>query len=355
MNKIFLESHNLRNFYSGLGQFNFHLINALVQQDSADFRFIVNTSEQNKYKKIWGDKVEYHRYWGFSRYNAFRPRTTANIWHSLNQNTKVEPANSIPYLMTVHDVNFVESISSDMNHEVNQRFIQKLQKSHALVYISEYAKKSTHQYFEVPKVPESIIYNGNSIHVEEYPKNHIPEFQPHFRFLFSIGEFREKKNFHTLVDMLRFLPNDLHLIIAGSPKEPYVSEVKAHIQENKLEERVHLVGRITEWDKYYYYQNTEAFVFPSLREGFGIPPIEAMNFGVPIFLSDKTSLPEVGGESAFYWTHFDPEYMAEVYQKGITEFNANPDFYIQKYKENAARFSWDTAAQQYLEVYNSLI
>ena len=64
-------------------------------------------------------------------------------------------------------------------------------------------------------------------------------------------------------------------------------------QKHNLQDRVICTGKISEFDKQYYLKHCTAFVFPSLREGFGIPPIEAMRFGKPVFISNNTSLPEV--------------------------------------------------------------
>ena len=76
-----------------------------------------------------------------------------------------------------------------------------------------------------------------------------------------------------------------------------------------LEERIILPGEISDMDKYWLYKNCEAFVFPSMYEGFGLPVIEAMNFGKPVFLSTFSSLPEVGGKYALYWENFDSQLM----------------------------------------------
>ncbi len=187
------------------------------------------------------------------------------------------------------------------------------------------------------------------------PNDYQPVAPPSFPYLFSIGEFRAKKNFHTLVEMMPFLEDSLHLIIAGSPKEPYYTKVLEHIEKHQLKDRVHLLGKISELDKLYYYQNAEAFVFPSLREGFGIPPIEAMSFGIPIFLSDTTSLPEVGGENAFYWENFKPQYMAETLKKGLKQYATKPAWYATQYKNRANEFSWKTAAKSYIKIYRSIL
>jgi glycosyltransferase involved in cell wall biosynthesis len=102
-------------------------------------------------------------------------------------------------------------------------------------------------------------------------------------------------------------------------------------------------------------KNCTAFLFPSIREGFGLPPIEAMSFGKPVFLSDKTSLPEIGGEVSNYWTNFDPEYMKEVLLNGLSHFESNKIEIETLLKKRAASFDWKVAAAQYFDVYKQIL
>jgi len=171
--------------------------------------------------------------------------------------------------MTVHDVHFVEEQSGDVHPQI--RFNDKLKRCDAIVYISSFAKKDTHAHFNVPAVPEYVIYNGNTIQNTQISEAYKPHFVPEQPYLFNIGEMTARKNTHTLVEMLPFLTN-FHLILAGNSNKSYVEKVREHIIKNKLEKRVHILGKISEEDKKYYLKNCAAFVFPSLREGFGLPP-----------------------------------------------------------------------------------
>ena len=179
------------------------------------------------------------------------------------------------------------------------RFQEKLNRSQAITYISNYAKSSTHQFFKVPNVEEFVIYNGNPIANIQLPEDHKPELNSKRPFLFSIGEFTDRKNFQSLVPMMNNL-KDFNLIIAGKNHTKNGDKVREQIEKHQLNNRVYLAGKISEMDKQYYYKNCSGFVFPSLREGFGLPVIEAMKFGKPVFLSNNTSLPEVGGPDAFF-------------------------------------------------------
>lgn len=117
-------------------------------------------------------------------------------------------------------------------------------------------------------------------------------------------------------------------------------------------DRIHITGGISESEKKWYYQHCTAFVFPSVAEGFGMPVLEAMDLGKPVFLSNLTSLPEVGGALAYYFTSFDPEEMRQVLQAGLTHYsNTSPQDALHRH---ARSFSWLEAARKYLAIYHGL-
>jgi glycosyltransferase involved in cell wall biosynthesis len=147
---------------------------------------------------------------------------------------------------------------------------------------------------------------------------------------------------------------DFQLVIAGDYNMSYKKVIQNEIEKYKLGDRVFFPGKISEEEKHYYFQNCHAFVFPSLHEGFGLPPLEAMTYGKPVFLANRTSLPEIGGEQAFYWDHFDPEYMATVVLDGLESSERDPEF-IKKTIAHAAKFNWSQTANKYLEVYKSIL
>ena len=121
-----------------------------------------------------------------------------------------------------------------------------------------------------------------------------------------------------------------------------------------LEDRVVLTGSIEEEEKNYFYHHCSAFVFPSLYEGFGLPVIEAMLCGKPVFSSRCTSLPEIGGNMAFYWDNFDAEHMAHVFANGMHIYNSDEKAFSEALKEYASMFSWKQNAGTYLNLYESL-
>jgi glycosyltransferase involved in cell wall biosynthesis len=358
LKSIFLETHNIRNLHSGFGQFNINLAKALSKENEfLKEHIVILNCNSDLAKKELGKRLHFNKYFPITRYPLFRTREKYNLWHSVNQNTKIEPfSREIPYLLTVHDVNFMEEDQGKrLEFKINQ-FKSKIERSKAIVYISEFAKKSTHEHFNITNIPEYVIHNGNTfntntkIQIENACSNYIPS-RP---FIFSIGKLVKKKNFHSLVQMLSFLPG-IDLIIAGGRNTEYAEMIKEMIKKQQLENRVFLVGNISESDKMFYYKNCLAFAFPSLREGFGLPVLEAMTFGKPVFLSNKSSLPEIGGAKSFYWKNFDPRYMANVFEEGMTIFENNKDLFTSEYIARSQQFTWENAAKQYIEVYKSIL
>jgi glycosyltransferase involved in cell wall biosynthesis len=354
LKQVFLESHNLKNRYSGFGQFNYHFIKALAALPQDDFEIVLNAKNISELKEEFGDTFKYRKYNSLTRHKPFRIKKKYNLWHCLNQNIKIEPFFNIPYLLTVHDVHFVTEGSADLQQKLKKQFNEKLKRSSAIAYISEFAKQDTHAHFEVPNIPEYVIYNGNTITDISIPTDYKPSILPPKPYLFSIGDFSDRKNFMSLVEMLRFLP-EYNLVLSGSNSSSYAEKLTEKVKQYGFEDRVFQTGKIADLEKQYYLQNCEAFVFPSLREGFGIPPIEAMRFGKPVFLSNNTSLPEIGGEHSFFWDHYDPQYMAQTLKAGMEKFNNNRPFYEKWYTTRAKSFNWKTTAEKYIKIYKSLL
>lgn len=351
--KIFFESHNINNMFSGFGQFNYWLIKSITEQQPP-FEFTAYAGNKAMLAGLEG--VRFKRYHSLHRKKIFRIRKKYDLWHSMNQNSKIEPYYAIPHLLTIHDVIFAEMYSrEDIGAKRFDLFQEKIARCTAIAFISEHAKKATNHYFKIPDtVIQRVIYNGNPVSAQQPDPSVkiIPQIQK--PFLFSLGQFSETKNFHVLAGMLSHLPG-FQLIIAGNDDKPYAEIVKKEIRKYKLEDRIFLAGKISEQEKHAYLQRCTAFVFPSMYEGFGLPPIEAMTYGKPVFLANRTSLPEIGGDYAFYWDDFDPEAMVSVFEKGMKKYENNRQEYETHLKKRADSFTWKNTAKEYLQLYSEIL
>jgi len=216
------------------------------------------------------------------------------------------------------------------------------------VAISNFVLEELHRNLQVSSVQTSVIYNGCNFSQVAPEK---PALIPDKPFLFTIGTLAAKKNFHVLPALLK--GNDYWLVIAGiAHEEAYLQKIKQEAVRWGVERRVIITGAITDAQKQWYYQQCAAFVFPSIAEGFGMPVLEAMYFGKPVFLSTYTSLPEIGGSLAYYFTSFDPDEMRRTVEQGLEHYyQTSPQ---QALKNHALSFSWLAAARQYLSIYRDL-
>lgn len=276
-----------------------------------------------------------------------------DIWHATYQNTDYMPSRNkkIKVVLTIHDLNFMYDNKKSASKK--KKYLQHLQhninRADAIVCISEYSKNDVMQYCETGNKPVHIIHNGtNPLTVPELSSY---SYHPGKKFLFSIGVVTRKKNFHALLPLL--IGNNMELLIAGRKDDPaYLSYLLQCAREMKVEERVKLLGNISEDEKSWYFQNCYAFASPSTAEGFCMPVTEAMSVGKPLFLSRKTALPEIAGKVAFYFSDFSRNNMQHTFLDGMQQYKTTN--MQQDIRERANAFCWDKAALKYLEVYRSL-
>lgn len=273
-----------------------------------------------------------------------------NVWHAAHQTSWYIPPKSrkIKVVVTVHDLNFLhEEKSENKRIKLLKKHQQTIDKADHIIAISEFTKQDILKHLNVEK-PISVVYNGCDFEV--YTNFDSPVYRPEKQFIFAIGTVIPKKNFHTLPCLLA--GNELELVIAGKENSDYVKEILDEAKKHGVETRVHITGPISKEDKYWYYKNCTAFAFPSLAEGFGIPVIEAMNFGKPVFLSTRTSLPEIGGEHAYYFENFEPACMQNVFNKGMEHYLSTDP--ADKIRAHAQKFSWEKCADAHWQLYKSL-
>lgn len=347
---IFIDFHYLKNLNKGFGQFSLHLGKKMAEQplNGLDLTYY----SPFKFKNSFGKKIKHKTSFDFHRYFSFKKEY--DVWHSVTHLSKVKPheSNNSKLLFTIHDALF--TLFDRPHHQIKDRvdsLQSKINAATGLVYISEFTKNNIQEKFDIPDhVKQYVIYNGNPCEGLDKIKNE----KYNFPYLLSIGEFRGYKNQESLIPMLRFLDSDIKLIFVGRCSKKQKEKIEALAQKYQVSNRIIIKGTVSEKEKITLYSNAAALVHPSLAEGFGLPVVEAMTFGVPVIISNKTSLPEVGGNAANYWEHYDAEYMAKIVQKTLEDFESNPEKKSLELKAQAATFSWEKAAKQYIDVYKEL-
>jgi glycosyltransferase involved in cell wall biosynthesis len=248
---------------------------------------------------------------------------------------------------TLYDFSYL--IEDAANEKRNARLLKETQRridrADYITGISQFAIDEAHKHLNLRGKPTQAIPLGCTVNT--FPDFDAPGYRPSKPFLFTIGLVQPRKNFHVLPPLLA--GNEYELVIAGLNEFGYGKEVEEAARKYGVSNRVKLIGPASEQEKDWYYRHCEAFLFPSYAEGFGLPVIEAMYHGKPVFSSDRTSLPEVGGDAAYYFHDFSPEAMREVFRKGMENYHTlHP---VNKIKAQATRFSWQNCANEYLNLY----
>lgn len=344
--RILIDLSILKNVHCGLGQvaLNYgYFFRDEYQPIAGEEIFLL---VPGAYLGAFGDKVRYIKSRKIYRIMPWLIGIRFDVWHAIHQLSRYKPF-ARHYVLTIHDFNFVYEKQGARVQSYLKKIQTKVNRASIVTAISEFAKEETMRYIYTDK-PIKVIYNGIE-RIDLKPEEPVADIvQP---YLFSIGELKVKKNFHVLLAMMEHMP-DKQLYIAGNDSTPYADEIRKEIAQRGLT-NVHLLGLVSEAQKVWLYRHCEAFVFPSLFEGFGLPVVEAMLFHKPVICSHETSLVEIGGEHVSF---FEKGYPAEASAQLIRQtIEKSTDKRLNEAFDYAISFSWTNHMQAYLALYRSLV
>ncbi len=348
--KVLIDAGKLKDLYSGLGQVSHDMGMALSQlaNKGVSFTFIVPPKQAG----IFGNKVKYIKDTFFNRLLLkFTAAAKFDLLHYPHQDFHVwlHPKR-MPYIITIHDLNFLYTKTAGKANKYLQRLQKKVNNAKAVVAISKFTAGEIKRHVVTGSIPFQIIYNGvRSIADSTVTAEPVNIAQP---FLFSIGVMHPKKNFEALIRMMQFIP-DYNLIIAGGGNDSYMNQLKQLAVNLGIANRIVFTGYVTIGEKKWLYANCSAFLFASVSEGFGLPVIESMQFGNPVFLNHKTSLPEIGSNYAIYWHTDDASTMSKVFAEGMKQYADKQELSAQM-QVYAGTFNWNKNAEEYLLLYQSI-
>ncbi len=276
-----------------------------------------------------------------------------------------------PYVVTVHDVldfMYREHNGSGMKRALHFYCTRYVLSHAARVFaVSNFTKKDVERVFGIAGNHVEVIYNAIDErfrlgHTTEEERQFIAErYQVNYPFLLYAGRISPHKNIVRIIEAFSALKteldkegkfSDLRLIIIGDELSKH-PDLRRTVVKSGVQNDVRFLGFVPIDVLRIFYDAAKVFVFPSLYEGFGLPPLEAMSHGTPVVTSNTSSLPEVVGSAAVL---VNPENIFDIMRALHRALVDQPlrERLKQRGYEQAARYSWEASVKRILEVYEEL-
>jgi len=363
---------------TGVGQYVFNLVNSLkkINPENEYHYFygtyisseiknepskIVNLARRASFKGI----IPYWLKYSIRRLNLRFPVSKRGI--ILYHETNFIPVMhfGVPEISTVHDLTAIlypETHPAERVKFFKKRFDKEIHDFRYIIAVSENTKRDLIELTDYPPERIIVIYEGyhrrfkkynNDMRIAAYLQGKgLPQ-----KYILFVGTLEPRKNIEFLIRSYSGLEKRLRdehpLLIAGS-KGWYYEAIFRLVDDLNLQSNVHFLGYIPDEELPLLYNGASLFVYPSLYEGFGLPPLEAMACGCPVITSNTSSLPEVVGAGGVMVNPRDESDLRERMEEVLTDEKTRIE--MSEYGlQRAKRFSWDKCARETLEVYRRVV
>ncbi len=311
-------------------------------------------------KRLDVKKVESRRY--FSLIEAYRlsriVRAQHDVVHLPNQDfARYTIFLKSPFIVTVHDL--IRSCFSFATETLTERILLKLdrrciKRAHHIIVVSHSTRNDLIKYLKIPDGKISVIYNGVNHNIfKPYDIELLDK-----PYILYVGSERPRKNLGRLFEAFAKLKGEfpeLKLVKVGNPgrSEDYRRNTMKKLTSLGITRDIIFIDHVSEIDLARYYSSAALLAYPSLYEGFGLPPLEAMACGCPVITSNTSSLPEVVGEAGIMVNPYDTDSLAKAIKQVLTDTKLRDDM-VRKGLKQSKKFSWEKTARQTLKVYEKV-
>jgi glycosyltransferase involved in cell wall biosynthesis len=285
----------------------------------------------------------------------------AQLFHATEH--LLPPLREVPTVLTVHDMIF--KLFPEYQKRLNYWYLNATmpiycRRADAIITVSQSSKHDIVTHYGIDPGRVTVVYEAAAHEFAPAPPAAMDDVRRRYglpeEYLIHVGTIEPRKNLTRLVEALQRLRDEglrIPLLIVGSKGWLYDGLFR-RLEELEVRDAVRLSGYVPSADLPVLYSAARLAVMSSLYEGFGLPVLEAMACGTPVISSNSSSLPEFGGEAARYFDPYDVEAMASTIERVWTDDGLRAEMGSLGLVQ-AAKFSWDRAAEETLRVYDRLL
>ncbi|WP_181586452.1 glycosyltransferase family 1 protein [Paenibacillus taichungensis] len=259
------------------------------------------------------------------------------------------PAFNKNQIVTIHDAavfNYPKAFSFAFRAWYKFLMVRLGKNSKKIITVSNFSKGELIQHCKIAEHKLVVTHLGiDHIHRKKAAVGTLEKYGIQSPYVLAVSTMNPYKNFNLIVDVLPELEaHNLSVVIVGSKNSKVFGE-----QTWAQSDAINWVGYVTDEELKALYEDAAGFIFPSLYEGFGLPPLEAMALGCPVIVSSRASIPEVCGDAVLY---FDPQSPQEAASR-LIEITSDPELSQQlahKGKDHSSLFSWNKCAKDTVNI-----
>jgi glycosyltransferase involved in cell wall biosynthesis len=293
-------------------------------------------------------------------------RERADLFHSPHY--VFSPLTPCKSVVTIHDcihLRFPQYLPNRLGYAYARSFLWlATHRSDRIVTVSEASKRDILEYFNVPPQKIDVIYNGiDDRFATPPPEEDVVRVRERYQldgpFILYAGNIKPHKNIGRLIEAFHILRasgpefEQVKLVVIGDEIAKY-GALRHAVHRYKLHKHVRFFGFVPARTLVILYRLAAVFVFPSLYEGFGLPPLEAMASGTPVITSNVSSLPEVVGDAAVLIDPLQPEAIADAMRRVLSDSDLRADL-SRRGLERARQFSWERSVRRVREIYDEVL
>ncbi len=277
---------------------------------------------------------------------------------------------SVPLVLTLHDIIYLEKLILRQG-TAYQKFGNLYRRwnvpkivgnAKAILTVSEFERNRILNFFNMPESVIHTVYNGVTEHFQKINDNTLLDqtkikYNLPDQFIFFLGNTDPKKNVVGVLKAISMLKAKgalpCKLLMLDINRE-YLSQIASQIGDLSILNDIIFTGYVPNMDLPAIYSQATLFLYPSLRESFGIPLLEAMKCEVPVITSNTSSMPEIVGSAALLVDPFNPEEIANAISRLYHDLNLQKKL-VQNGRTQADKFSWNQNARQTVDLYRKTL